>query len=98
MNELKDKDLQPSDADAVRTAIENARNAAMKIGQSINQGGSSSSSSSESSSSENKEGENKQWLTFVYWLLELIVWKYLILVHDELFVYNWWVISQNSEN
>jgi hypothetical protein len=51
LNELKDKDLQPSDADAVRKAIENARNAAMKIGQSISQGGSSSSSSTESSSS-----------------------------------------------
>jgi len=51
LNELKDKDLQPSDADAVRTAIENARNAAMKIGQSMSQNqGSSSSGSSESSS------------------------------------------------
>jgi hypothetical protein len=51
LNDLKDKDLQLNEADAVRTAIENARNAAMKIGQSMNQGGSSSSSSSSSSES-----------------------------------------------
>ncbi len=62
LNELKDKDLQTSDIEAVKKAIDGARNAAMKIGQSMNnQSSSSSSSSSESSSSEGekKEGENK---------------------------------------
>jgi len=61
---LKDKDLQPADADAVRKAIEDARNAAMKIGQSMSQSNANSSSSSSSetkdSTSENKDGENKQ--------------------------------------
>ena len=50
LNEVKDKDLQPEDVDQIKTAIENARNAAMKIGQSMSQGGSSSSSESTSSS------------------------------------------------
>ncbi len=63
LNELKDKDLQTSDIEAVKKAIDGARNAAMKIGQSMNNqsSSSSSSSSSESSSSEGekKEGENK---------------------------------------
>jgi hypothetical protein len=50
LNTLKDKDLQPSDADAVRKAIEDARNAAMKIGQSMSQSNAGSSSSGSSSS------------------------------------------------
>lgn len=33
LNEWKDKDIQPSDVDAVKNAISEARNAAMKIGQ-----------------------------------------------------------------
>lgn len=52
MHELKDKDLQPSDAENVRKAIEDTRNAAMKIGQSMNQSSNSGSSSSSSSSEE----------------------------------------------
>jgi len=44
--------LEPAQIDNVRKAIEGCRNAAMKIGQSMNnQSSSSSSSSSESSSS-----------------------------------------------
>lgn len=59
LNELKDKDLQPSDSETVRSAIDKTRNAAMKIGQSMNQGGASQSSSS--SGTENKEeGEKKE--------------------------------------
>ena len=61
LNDIKDKDLQTSDIDTVKKAIEGARNAAMKIGQSMNNQSSSSSSSTEGSSEgkENKEGENK---------------------------------------
>jgi molecular chaperone DnaK len=58
LNDIKDKDLQPSEIESVKTAIDNTRKAAMKIGQSMNQSGASSSSSSESSS-ENKEEEKK---------------------------------------
>jgi len=54
--ELKDKDLQPSDTESVKKAIEDARNAAMKIGQSLNNNQSSSSTSSE----EKKEGDEEK--------------------------------------
>ena len=47
-NEVKDKDLQTSDIESVKKAIDGARNAAMKIGQSMNNQSSSSSSSSSS--------------------------------------------------
>ena len=60
LNEVKDKDLQTSDIDQVKTAIENARQAAMKIGQSMNQGGSSGSSESSTSSESSSEGEKKE--------------------------------------
>lgn len=60
LNDLKDKDLQPSDIESVKTAIENTRQAAMKIGQSMSQGsGSSSSESTSSSEGESKEDEKK---------------------------------------
>jgi hypothetical protein len=59
LNEIKDTDLQPSDTEKVKTAIENTRSAAMKIGQSMNQSSSSSSSSESTENKENKEGENK---------------------------------------
>ena len=55
LNELKDKDLQVSDTEAVKTAIDNARKAAMRIGQSMNQSGASSESTSSSESSEGQE-------------------------------------------
>jgi hypothetical protein len=44
LNQWKDKDLQLGDKESVKTAIENAKNAAMKIGQVMyqNQGASSS--------------------------------------------------------
>lgn len=61
LEEWKDKDLQVGDRKNVKKAIDDARNSAMKIGQSMSQGGSSSSSSSEGSSdssSENKENKN----------------------------------------
>jgi hypothetical protein len=51
--------LQPSDTEKVKTAIENTRSAAMKIGQSMNNQSSSSSSSESTENKENKEGENK---------------------------------------
>lgn len=57
LNEVKDKDLQPNDVDTIKKAIEDTRNAAMKIGQSMSQGGSSSSSESTSSES---QGEKKE--------------------------------------
>ncbi len=60
LNDIKDKDLQTSDIDAVKKAIEGARNAAMKIGQSMNnQSSSSSSTEGSTEGKENKEGENK---------------------------------------
>ena len=52
---MKDKDLQPSDVETIKKAIEDTRNAAMKIGQSMSQGGSSGSSESSSSEGEKKE-------------------------------------------
>ncbi len=58
LEEYKDKDLQVADKESVKKAIDDARNAAMKIGQSMSQGGSSSSTSSESSS-ENKENKDE---------------------------------------
>ena len=59
--EWKDKDLQPEDKESVKTAIENAKNAAMKIGQAMYQNqGASSEQSSENQQEENKEeGEKK---------------------------------------
>ncbi len=60
LSEVMDKDLQPSEVDSVKTAIDNARKAAMKIGQSMNQSGGSSSSSSSSSEGENKDQEKKE--------------------------------------
>ena len=59
LNDVKDKDLQPEDVDQIKTAIENARNAAMKIGQSMSQGGASSSSESTSDSESKSEEEKK---------------------------------------
>ena len=60
LNEVKDKDLEPSEIETVRKAIENARNAAMKIGQSMNQSSNNSSSNSETKeNTENKEEEKK---------------------------------------
>jgi len=58
--ELKDKDLQPSDTESVKKAIEDARNAAMKIGQSLNNNQSSSSTSSEEKEEEKKGDEEKK--------------------------------------
>ncbi len=61
LNDIKDKDLQVSDVDSVKDAIEKTRQAAMKIGQSMNQGSASSSSSeSTSESSEKKEGDEEK--------------------------------------
>ena len=60
LNELKDKDLQPDDVETIKKAIENTRNAAMKIGQSMSQGGSSSSSESTSSESEGEKKEEEK--------------------------------------
>ena len=58
---MLDKDIQPSEIDTVRKAIEKTRNAAMKIGQSMNnQSSSDSSSSSTSENTENKDGEKKE--------------------------------------
>ncbi len=66
LEEWKDKDLQVGEKESVKKAIEDARNAAMKIGQSMSQGGSSSSSTegSSSSGSSDSEGnkENKNWV------------------------------------
>lgn len=50
LEEWKDKDLQIGDKENVKKAIDDARNSAMKIGQSMSQGGSSSSSSGEGGS------------------------------------------------
>ena len=63
LSEVMDKDIQPSEVDTVRKAIENTRNAAMKIGQSMNNQSSSDSSSTTSENTENKEnkeGEDKK--------------------------------------
>jgi hypothetical protein len=63
LNEVMDKDVQPSEIETVRKAIEKTRNAAMKIGQSMNNQSSSDSSSSSSENAENKEnkeGEKKE--------------------------------------
>ena len=68
LEEWKDKDLQVGDKENVKKAIDDARNSAMKIGQSMAQGGSSSSSSSSESSSENKDEEkkNREWRWNMY--------------------------------
>lgn len=58
LEEWKDKDLQVGDQENVKKAIDDARNSAMKIGQSMSQGGSSSSSSSTEGSSDSSS-ENK---------------------------------------
>ena len=60
LNDIKDKDLQTDDVDQIKTAIENARNAAMKIGQSMSQGGASSSSESTSDNESKSEEEKKE--------------------------------------
>lgn len=60
LNDIKDKDLQTTDIDSVKKAIEGARNAAMKIGQSMNnQSSSSSTTEGSTEGKENKEGESK---------------------------------------
>ena len=56
LSEIMDKDLQPADVESVKTAIDNCRKAAMKIGQSMNQSG----ASSESSKTEENKEENKE--------------------------------------
>jgi molecular chaperone DnaK len=56
LNEWKDKDLQVADIDNVKNAINNARNAAMKIGQAMyNQQSGQSESQSQENSEENKD-------------------------------------------
>ena len=60
MNEIKDKDLQTSDIEEVKKAIENTRQAAMKIGQSMSQSGASSSSESSSENTENTENKEEE--------------------------------------
>ena len=57
--EWKDKDLQPEDRDNVKNAIEGAKNAAMKIGQAMYQGGSSEQQSSTTEGEEKTEEEKK---------------------------------------
>lgn len=59
LNELKDKDLQPADTESVKKAIDDARNAAMKIGQSMHQSN-PSSSQEEKKEEEKKEDEEKK--------------------------------------
>lgn len=54
--ELKDKDLQPTDAEAVKKSIEDVKQAVMKIGSSMSQ----SSSTSEQPSGEEKKEEKKE--------------------------------------
>ena len=64
--------MQVGDKENVKKAIDDARNSAMKIGQSMAQGGSSSSSSSESS--ENKDEEKKNWKSNIFvWF----IWKFI---------------------
>jgi molecular chaperone DnaK len=60
LEEWKDKDLQVGEKESVKKAIEDARNAAMKIGQSMSQGGSSSSSTEGSSSSGSSDSEGNK--------------------------------------
>ena len=75
MSEWKDKDLELGDQENVKKAIDDTRNAAMKIGQSMSQGGASGSSdqstSDESSSSENKDEEKKNWFYYVMFIYTL---------------------------
>jgi molecular chaperone DnaK len=59
LQEVMDKDIQPAEIETVRKAIENTRNAAMKIGQSMNNQSSSDSSSTSEENKDSKEGENK---------------------------------------
>jgi molecular chaperone DnaK len=58
--EWKDKDLKPEDKDSVKTAIENAKNAAMKIGQVMYQNQGSSSSGNQGQEENKEEGEKKE--------------------------------------
>ena len=58
--EWKDKDLQPDDKENVKNAIEGAKNAAMKIGQSMYQGGSSEQQSSEQQSEQQSEEKTEE--------------------------------------
>jgi molecular chaperone DnaK len=60
LEEWKDKDLQVGDKENVKKAIDDARNSAMKIGQSMAQGGSSSSSSSSTEGSSDSSNEEKK--------------------------------------
>ena len=60
LNELKDKDLQPADIESVKKAIDDARNAAMKIGQSMHQSNPGSSGQEEKKEEEKKEDEEKK--------------------------------------
>jgi molecular chaperone DnaK len=61
LSEIMDKDIQPAEIDTVRKAIEKTRNAAMKIGQSMNNQSSSDSSSATTENTENTESkENKE--------------------------------------
>lgn len=54
LSEWKDKDLQVGDIDAVKNAISDARNAAMKIGQAMYNQQSGQSSSESTNQEENK--------------------------------------------
>ena len=61
--EWKDKVLQLGDVDSVKNAISKARNAAMKIGQAMNNqqsGQSSSDNANQSNESEQQSGEDKK--------------------------------------
>jgi hypothetical protein len=61
LNEWKDKDLQVSDVDAVKNAISEARNAAMKIGQVMyNQQSGQSSSEQEGEQQGEQKNENEE--------------------------------------
>ena len=52
--------MQVADKENVKKAIDDARNSAMKIGQSMSQGGSSSSSSSSSSTEGGSSESNNE--------------------------------------
>ena len=52
--------MQVSDVEDVKKAVDNARNAAMKIGQSMNQSGGSTNSSESSSSSEDQSEKKEE--------------------------------------
>jgi hypothetical protein len=60
LSEWKEKDLRPEDKEAVKTAIENAKNAAMKIGQVMYQNQGASSEQSGEQKEENKENSEEK--------------------------------------